>query len=449
MRWRKVGVVASTEFNNAVRTRAFLVSILMLPLIYGAAILIQVYANRSDTRTRPFAVVDHTGELYAAIQKRAEQRNESGEVVRDGRPVGARFEPSDATDPGRPAREILQDLSDRVRRGELFAFVEIPAAVLDPPRPGAEPAPIRYYSNSPTDRDLLRWLQQALSDEVRTRRFEKAGINQGLVLALSRPVDTEDFGLLSRAEAPTAGAAAPGAPGPAADALKIDPIRTVGPPIALVFVMFIVIMTTTPQLMQTVLEEKMSKISEVLLGSVSPFELMLGKLLGNVGVCLLLASLYVGAAYGVAAHYGYADIVPPYLIAAAVLFIILGVTLFGSLFMAVGSACSELKDAQSLMFPVMMLALMPTFFWSVVLTKPSSPLSVGISMFPPATPFLMLMRMALQPAPPAWQVALSIALTTATAVACVWAAGKIFRVGLLMQGKAPSFAQLARWVTAR
>ncbi len=365
-------------------------------------------------------------------------------MVKDGEPVGARFEPTDATDPKRPTPEVLLALSERVRKGELFAFLVIPKDVLE--APDGKPATIRYYSNSPTDRDLRNWLQFVLSDEVRARRFQKAGIDTGMVAKLSQPVTTEDLGLLSRSQ-PAAGEAGTAAkPAAIEEAQKVDPVRTFGPPIALMFVMFIVIMTTTPQLMQTVLEEKMSKISEVLLGSITPFELMMGKLLGNVGVALLLAGLYVGAAYGAAAHYGYGDIMPPSLLAAAVLFIVLGVTLFGSLFMAVGSACNELKDAQSLMFPVMMLALLPTFFWSVVLTKPSSPIAVGVSLFPPATPFLMLMRMALQPSPPAWQVLLSIVLTTATAVVCIWAAGKIFRVGLLMQGKAPTFATLARWV---
>ena len=81
--------------------------------------------------------------------------------------------------------------------------------------------------------------------------------------------------------------------------------------------------------------------------------------------------------------------------------------------------------------------------------NPSSPLSVGASLFPFATPFLMLLRMLLHPAPPPWQVGLSVALTTLTAVACVWAAGKIFRTGLLMQGKAATFGEMVRWVMAK
>jgi ABC-type Na+ efflux pump permease subunit len=215
------------------------------------------------------------------------------------------------------------------------------------------------------------------------------------------------------------------------------------------FILFLVVMATAPQLLNSVLEEKMSKISEVLLGSVSPFELMMGKLVGNLGIAVVLATIYVGGAYGLAAYYGYANVLSPGILAAFVLFLFLAILINGSMYMAVGAACSELKDAQSLMMPVMILSTFPIYIWFAVIQSPSSPLSVGMSLFPFATPYLMLMRMTLTPAPPAWQVALSVVLTTLTSIACVWAAAKIFRTGLLMQGKAPTFRELARWVMAR
>jgi ABC-type Na+ efflux pump permease subunit len=135
--------------------------------------------------------------------------------------------------------------------------------------------------------------------------------------------------------------------------------------------------------------------------------------------------------------------------AALVLYLFLAILLYGSLFMAVGAACSDLKDAQSLMMPVMILSMFPIFVWTAVLTNPSSTLSVGMSLFPPASPYLMLMRLAMRPSPPVWQVGLSIFGTTMTALLCVWAAAKIFRTGLLMQGKAPSYRELVRWVMAK
>ena len=222
---------------------------------------------------------------------------------------------------------------------------------------------------------------------------------------------------------------------------RVDPIRVFVVPAVLLFLIFFVVMASAPQLLNSVLEEKMSRISEVLLGSASPFELMMGKLIGNVGIALLLSVLYVGGAAGLAAYFGYADALSVGPVLALLVFMPMAVLLYGSLYMAVGAACSELKDAQSLMMPVMLLSMLPVFVWTAVLQNPSSPLAVGMSLFPPATPYLMLMRTAMHPAPPAWQIGLSIVLTALTALACVWAAGKIFRTGLLMHGKPPSFGR--------
>jgi len=119
---------------------------------------------------------------------------------------------------------------------------------------------------------------------------------------------------------------------------------------------------------------------------------------------------------------------------------------FGSL---KGARQPELDQSIDKWLEVMLLSMIPVFVWTAVLKNPASPLAVGMSLFPPASPFLMLMRLALRPAPPAWQVALSVVLTTLTAMAIVGAAGKIFRTGLLMQGKPPSFVELARWVMAK
>lgn len=259
---------------------------------------------------------------------------------------------------------------------------------------------------------------------------------------LSQPVQVENLELVERTSESESGSAVKSAE-------KVDMVRTAGVPAALMFIMFFVIMTSAPQLLNSVIEEKMSRISEVLLGSVTPFELMMGKLLGNAGIAMVLAALYVGGGFAVAAYYGYANVMSPGLIAALVLFLFLAILLYGSLYTAVGAACSELEDAQSLMMPVMLLSMLPIFVWTAVLKNPASPLSVGMSLLPPASPFLMLMRLALRPAPPAWQVVLSVVLTTLTAMAIVWAAGKIFRTGLLMQGKPPSFVELARWVMAK
>jgi ABC-type Na+ efflux pump permease subunit len=422
---RKIGIVAANEFSASVRTKAFIISVLALPLIMGGSIALQVFAtSRVDVKPRRFVVVDEPGAFTSTIAKAVDEYNASLDASKAARP---RFvlEPTPPAPPGGEAARALA-LSDRVRAGDLEAYVEIlPGATPD------APPKIDYHSNNPNDNLLRGWLTSVIDSDVRARRYAAAGIDPKTVEGLNRPVVAENLQLAERSDA--------------GGAKRVDPIRTMVLPVILMFLVFMIVMTSGPQLLNSVIEEKMSRISEVLLGSVSPFTLMMGKLLGNVGVSMLLASLYLGAGYGVAAYHGYADIISPGLMAALVGFLFLAVLVFGSLYMAVGAACNDLKDAQSLMWPVMILSLLPMFVWSSVLQNPTSPLSVGMSMFPTASPFLMLMRMAMQPTPPAWQVALSVVLTTLTALACVWAGGRIFRTGLLMQGKTPTLAEMVRW----
>jgi ABC-type Na+ efflux pump permease subunit len=101
-----------------------------------------------------------------------------------------------------------------------------------------------------------------------------------------------------------------------------------------------------------------------------------------------------------------------------------------------------------MMQPVMLFLLLPMFFAVIVLRQPSSTVSVVASLWPTASPFLMLIRLAMTPPPPVWQVALSVVLSFGTTALFVWAAGKIFRVGLLMQGKPPNLPELMRWIRA-
>jgi ABC-2 type transport system permease protein len=439
---RKIFVVASTEFGNAVRTKAFVIGLLMLPLIMVGSILVQKLArDQVDTKPKPFAILDRTGKLAPGIVEMARLRNAMldptapAPSAKSAAPLrGARFEPIvvEVADASLDAKRL--ELSDQIRNGRLFAFVELPAGMIDP----ASDAKMIYHSNEPSADDLSNWLQATIGAQVQGLRFADARLDPALVARISRPIALDEKGLVQR-----------GVDGTVGQAAEVDKIRLIAVPAALMFLLFMVVMSSAPQMLNSVLEEKMSRISEVLLGSVTPFELMMGKLVGGAGVSLVLAALYVGGGFGVAWYYGYADAITPGLFAAFLLFMVMAVVLYGSLYIAVGASCSELKDAQTLMMPVMLVSMFPIFVWTAVMQAPSSTFSVVASLVPFATPYLMLLRMGLQPSPPAWQVGLSIVLTLATTVGCVWAAGKIFRTGLLMHGKPPTLLEMARWVTAR
>jgi ABC-2 type transport system permease protein len=428
----KIATVASAELNMLVRTKAFIITILLMPVMVVGSIVIQTFiAKQVDQTERRFALVDGTGKLGPGIVAVATARNAEVEA---GKLKEAPFVPElvDAGSGG--VDELRLRLSERVRQGEIFAFVELPADALAENGTGT----LRYYSERPTFDDLRRWLTVATNGVVRAERLRAAGLDPAEVARLDRLVGSEHLGLLTR-----------GPGGVIKPAEVVDQVTTLAVPLAVMYILFLTIFMSAPQLMNAVMQEKMTRISEVLLGSVSPFELMMGKLIGSAGMSFVLAAVYLSGGAFVAVRWGYARVITPELLITFAVFMVLAVLLFGSIFIAVGAACNDLKDAQSLITPVMLVAVVPMFAWQAVLKSPSSPFSVGASLFPTAAPFLMQLRLALSPGPPWWQVALSIVLTAGATVGCVWAAGKVFRVGILAQGKSAGFAEMWRWLRAR
>jgi ABC-2 type transport system permease protein len=120
--------------------------------------------------------------------------------------------------------------------------------------------------------------------------------------------------------------------------------------------------------------------------------------------------------------------------------------MFGSLFIAIGAACTDMKETQNLLWPVMLLAAMPLFLLGSVLHEPNGPVTRGLSFFPFATPTLMIARQAMPPGIPAWEPAVGVVLVLLTTIFCVYAAGRIFRVGILMQGKGARIGEMLKWV---
>jgi ABC-2 type transport system permease protein len=426
----KTFIVAQSEFATLVRSKAFVLGVLLMPvMMVGSIYLVRSTRNATDNRDRAFALVDHTGVLAAPLMAVTEAYNAG---TAPGMPrTGARFLGTVVSPAGRSPDEIRLDLSDRVRREELFAFVEVPADVLDP----AAKADIRYYSNHPSATALPDWLRATLNGVIMNERFKRAALDRALVSTLLRPATVEKLGLVAR-----------DARGAAGRAEAVDPARAFGVPMVALLLMYITVMSSGPQLLNTVIEEKMSRISEVLIGSITPFQLMMGKLLGSGAVSILLAAIYIAGGLAVAQYWGdYAGAIRLPLLLWFLVFLVLNVMLFGSLFVAIGAACSDLKDSQGMMTPVMIVVMIPLFTASAVLRAPDGLFATLLSIFPTTAPFIMLLRIALQPGPPAWQIAISVGLMVATAVGVVWAGARIFRVGLLMQGKSATFAEMIRW----
>jgi len=209
--------------------------------------------------------------------------------------------------------------------------------------------------------------------------------------------------------------------------------------------LFMGVMMGGQTLMTSSIEEKSSRVVEVLLAAVSPLELMWGKLLGQLGVGLLTVVVYVGLGMFALLEYSLAGLVDPMLLVYFVIFYFLAALVYGGLMMAIGAAVSQVGDAQSLMAPVMILLIAPYALVPLIGQNPNSTLSVAMTFVPPVNSFVVLARLATGAPLPLWQVLGAIATGLTGAGVAVWFAAKVFKVGLLMQGKPPGFGTLVKW----
>jgi ABC-2 type transport system permease protein len=207
-------------------------------------------------------------------------------------------------------------------------------------------------------------------------------------------------------------------------------------------------MTGGQALLTSTVEEKSSRVIEVLLSAVSPMQLMAGKLLGQMAVSAVALSLYLVMGIALLMAFALFGLVDLSLVFYLAIFFVITYLVIGSLMMAAGAAVNEMREAQTLTMPIMLLLIIPWMMWMPISRNPDSAFSVTMSFLPPVNTFAMLLRMTSVSPPPAWQVWLSIAIGVASVLATLWFAAKVFRVGLLMYGKPPNFRTLIRWARA-
>jgi len=172
---------------------------------------------------------------------------------------------------------------------------------------------------------------------------------------------------------------------------------------------------------------------------------MAGKILGQMAVSMLVLALYVVMGVFMLMSFAMLGLVDPMLIVYLIVFFLVGYLVFASVFAAVGAAVNEMREAQSLMTPVMLALMAPWFFATPIGRDPDSAFSVAMSLIPPVNTFAMMIRLASTTPPPLWQVGLSLVIGVGSAMVAMWFAAKIFKVGLLMHGKPPSMGTLIRW----
>ena len=276
-----------------------------------------------------------------------------------------------------------------------------------------------------------------MQHQLRTRRLNALGIDPAVVAKADQPVAVNP--VLPYTQNSSGGAETKGGS---------SVLVTLFLPFGVMTLMFLVIFLAAQPMLESGMEEKGQRIAEVLLGSVSPSQLMAGKLVGNV-----LGSLMIFAIYGIGGGFilqrnGWATHLPWTLLPWFVVFQLLGVVFFSSIFLTIGAAISELKEAQSLLLPVWLVLLAPMMVWIVAVRDPNGPVAVTLSFFPPSSPLMMILRLASGQAIPGWQPPAAAVLLLVASAAIVGIAGRIYRASLLRTDSARSFRQLLQRLSA-
>lgn len=432
-----IGHIFMREYLERVRSKAFIILTLLAPLILVAIIGVSIFSATRGSKAQKLAVVDLDGRVAPLFEQRLTERTSRtpADVAKSLDNPNLRrniiqfdqyqFERV-VVEPGHEA-EVRARLSGEIKQNRLDAYLWID-------KNSVETGSIDYYSRNLTDMTSIEAVQRAASSAVIHLRLVDSGVPAGKTRELMKSASLRTVRVSESGE-------------------KED--RGIGAFLLSFF--FTMILYTTLILygvavMRGVIEEKTSRVFEVLLSSVKPIELMAGKILGVAAVgltqylvwSLMFASISLFGIASAGSQLGDLS-VSPLILVFFVVYFILGYLLYSSMFAALGAAVNSEQEAQQLQILIVQFLILPLLLQQMVLRSPASTASVALSLFPFFTPILMFLRITVQ-TPPAWQLALSIVLMIATTMAVMWACARIYRIGILMYGKRPTLPELWRWM---
>jgi len=434
----KIWVVIKSEYSQVVKKKSFIISIFLIPAMMAAfGFLPTLLATKSASSTQYLAVLDQTGENVGEEFKSAldSYKLDDGET-----PYYEIYDIIEIT-PGDSVAFVstVDSLTRALNDEEIKYFLIF--------RQGIEEADsnMTLITNSESFRTISRF-EKIVSRIVSTMRLEKSNINLGVdsVLSLTRRVD------LPRRDAQ-------------GDSVNFETKYFA----SMIFIMLIyfVIIGYGQVIMRSVIEEKTSRIMEVLVSSITPFQLLLGKVFGLGGATLtqlfvwilMGAGLYFGSGtFAVGINPGIAKIVfNPVVLTFFCLFLIFGYLMFATLFALLGSIVNSEKEAQNFVMPITMLLVAPFIIGIAVIQEPNSTMARSLSMIPFFAPTLMMMRIIFV-APSVTEYSffsgilgeaiLSFVLLLVATFFVIWLSSRIFRIGILMYGKRPTLPEIIKWV---
>ncbi len=418
-----VFLIARREFLERVRTRSVVLSTALIPA-FVLALVVLPYVFGSEGGERAIVVVDESpsgvgARIVAALA--AAGAGDADAVQYTVERVAA------------PLPRVRADLNRRVEEEEIDGYLHVPADVV-------EGSTVAYRARDVANFRVVSDLQRAASDAVRAERLARAGLAEGAVAALVQPVRVDAARLSSGGEEGG------------------DALATFFAGYVVAMLIYFLIVLYGQNVMRSVLEEKTSRIAEVIVSTMRASDLMLGKVLGVGGVALAQVAIWAALGLAVATQSGLIAErfgVPPEALAAVDLapgaalalagFFLLGFLLYAAIYAAVGAAVTTEQEAQQFVFPVLMPLIVPLLFMVPLASDPRGTTATVLGLVPLTSPIATPMRMATTELP-ALEVAASLGLLALAVAAAIWLAGKIYRVGILSTGKRPTLRELGRWL---
>lgn len=441
-----IGLIIAREYLTRVRKKSFIIMTLLAPLLFGGFFFIIGWTATKGIDTKNIQVVDDSG-LF-------------GEIFIDNDETHFAY-----------SSNTLEMGKEEVLKGDYDGLLYIPKLDVDTPD-----GVILYAPNNPSI-SLVQTLSRKLESEIENIKLRRSGIDKSVLESLKASVDISTINLSG-----------------SGGEKKSSSIGATVVGYVASFMIYIFIFVYGAQCMRGVIEEKNSRIIEVIIASVKPFQLMMGKVIGIAGVGLSQFILWIILTLGISSVAGGIFVsnsksmqqvqtdqmeqlgVPqdetqkqvqaemednlmakitgavesinlPMVVIAFLFFFLSGYLLYGALFAAIGSAVDSDADAQQFMFPVTMPLIAAIVMLSAVLNDPNGSLAFWMSMIPFTSPVIMMMRVPF--GVPVWELALSMALMVGGFLFTIWVASRIYRIGILMHGTKVNYKVLAKWFMQR
>ena len=440
---RKFLAVVKREYLKLVWSKAFAIGTLLAPLMAIGFTIVPALIFTIEGEATRVAIVDQSGQLATSVNAalltsgRREQNskdtlqnlNESqtGKMQQTGDQMNARFLVEEINIEGKSPEQIKSELNERLRKGALDVYVVIPKDF--------ENEEYGLFTRNTSDFVAQSRIERALNEAVREARMAQANISREKLDAINREVKLKAVGVSESGEREDSGE-------------SFILLFIVG------FMIYIVLTIYGQQVLAAVVEEKETRIAEILFSSARPFTLMMGKLVGVGLVALTQLAIWVlsAAAVGI---YSATQIqqsggislpsLSPVFVLALFVFFLLGFFLYATIYALIGSMVTTVQEGGQFAFPPMLLLIIGFYCAFPVIRSPNSEFAVWISLVPFFSPIVMPVRMAIQ-MPPLWQIMLAILISLATIVCLIWIAARAYRIGMLMTGKKATIPEVWRWI---